>query len=75
VGVGVILRNHVRAVVASLYTVKPAMLDPASAEAIAAWHATELSSRMEVRKIIIEGDAMEVVQAFRREGIWRGYMC
>ena len=27
---------------------------------------------MEVRKITLEGDAMEVVQAFCREGVWRG---
>jgi peptidyl-tRNA hydrolase len=41
-------------------------------EALAAWNVAELSLSLGLRKIVIERDALEVVQALRKEGTWRG---
>jgi hypothetical protein len=42
--------------------------DPASVEALAAGKAAELCHRLGLEKVILEGDAMEVVAAFRCDG-------
>jgi hypothetical protein len=42
--------------------------DPASAEALAAGKAAELCHRLGLEKVILEGDAVEVVAAFRCDG-------
>lgn len=38
---------------------------------MAMWHATEVCRKLGVQNIILEGDAMEVVQALHRESTWR----
>ena len=42
---------------------RPSINDPSTAEALAAWAAMEVIQQMDLRKIILEGDALEVVQA------------
>ena len=41
-GVGVVVRDHASVVIASFCTSKLSNLDPASVEALGAWHATEV---------------------------------
>jgi hypothetical protein len=53
---------------------RPSINDPSIAEALVAWAAVEVIQQMDLRRIILEGDALEVVQALNREeGNWRNY--
>jgi ribonuclease HI len=74
-GVGVILRDHRGDVIASFCTHKPTAMEPASAEAMAAWYATEICKQMDARYIILEGDAKEITQALQCGSLWRGSYC
>jgi hypothetical protein len=65
-GIGVIGRNHLGQVLAAYCDTKPFVKDPASAEAWGAWRAVELCRTMGWRKVQLEGDALEIIQAFKR---------
>jgi hypothetical protein len=61
-GIGVIGRNHLGQVLAAYCDTKPFV----TAEAWGAWRAVELSRTMGWRKVKLEGDALEIIQAFKR---------
>jgi hypothetical protein len=67
-GIGVIGRNHLGQVLAAYCDTKPFV----TAEAWGAWRAVELSRTMGWRKVKLEGDALEIIQAFERNDTWRG---
>lgn len=71
-GIGIIGRDHTGQVLATYCDTKSYVQDSAATEAWAAWKAVELSIKMGWMKIHLEGDALEVVQAFRREVTWWG---
>lgn len=73
-GVGVIVRDAVGAVVASLCSVVPYIIDLVVAEAVALWKAVELCTELELPRLHLEGDCWEIVQALLMEGTcWRWY--
>ena len=67
-GMGIITRDHEGRVVAAWCATKTDVSDPASAEALAAWNVAVLSHRLGLRKVIAEGDALEVVNALKTDG-------
>ena len=67
-GVGVIARDHKGTVLAMFCATKRYVQDPTMAEAVAAWEAMELAQRLDLRRFILEGDALEIVQMLRQEG-------
>ena len=67
-GIGIVARNHEGNAVAALCSSRPDIFDPAMAEAMDAWRMAKLSYSLGFWQIIVEGDALEVVQALRREG-------
>ena len=46
--------------------------DPATAEALSAWQAVELNRRFGMQNIVLEGDALEVVNVLRTNETWLG---
>ena len=72
-GMGIVARNYEGSVIATFHASKPFITDPITGEALAAWNVAELSLSLGLRKIVIEGDVLiEVVQALRKVGTWRG---
>lgn len=66
-GVGVVVRDEGGAVLAIKCTTVSSIGDPTIAEAVAAWKAVELCCELGAQRVILEGDALEVVQALRHE--------
>lgn len=71
-GVGLVVCDHEGRVVAVLCAPMPYVHDPTVAEALAAWRLAELCIQLGHDKIILEGDSLEVVQAFRKESHYWG---
>jgi hypothetical protein len=67
-GVGVVVRDSTGAVLAMLCTIRKSITSPAVAETVGAWAAVELAKRMGLRRVIFEGDALEIIQALTRDG-------
>jgi hypothetical protein len=65
IGFGVIVRNHEGDVLAMISETMGSSPDPVTAEALAARRAVEVSHMLGLRKIILEGDALQIVQALR----------
>ncbi|KAF5447347.1 hypothetical protein F2P56_032905 [Juglans regia] len=63
VGIGIIVRNHTGSVVATSRLNRPLYPDPALAEAIGALEAARLCHHLGLTNIILEGDALQVIQA------------
>lgn len=72
IGIGLIMRDHEGGVIAMLCETKAYVQDPAAVEAIAARRGAEFSADLGVRKVILEGDALQIVQALNQEGGGRG---
>ncbi|GLT53268.1 hypothetical protein SLA2020_265510 [Shorea laevis] len=73
-GVGVIARKARGLVVVSMCTTIPFITDPSIAEAVAAWKVAVFCCDQGFPSVILEGDALEIVQAFRQEGpSWSRY--
>jgi hypothetical protein len=64
--VGVIIKNSEGAVLASLCTTVPFISNPTIVEAIAAWKAANLCYDLGFQRVIMEGDALVVVQALQQ---------
>lgn len=67
-GLGVAVRDHEGKLIAALCATKDYIIYPATAEAIAARKAADLSRRMGLEKVILEGDALEIVTMFGHQG-------
>ena len=68
VGLGIIVRESKGGALAMQCATRTLFSDPATAEGMAAWTALELSLKLKLRSIILEGDAREVVQILCKEG-------
>jgi hypothetical protein len=53
--------------IAMLCARKSYVSDPTMAEEISVWRAVELAVQMDLCRIILEGDALVIVQALRRD--------
>jgi hypothetical protein len=73
-GVGIAVRDHTGQVLVMACATKDFINNPTMAEAVGAWLAVALAKRLVLRNVIMEGDALEVVQAINREGnCWTVY--
>ena len=71
-GMGIAVRDQDGALRAALCATKNFITDPAMAEAVAAQKAVEVCLRLGLQKVILEGDALEVVNVFLNEEKWMG---
>lgn len=46
--------------------------DPSTTKALAAWHASELARRLDLRQVVLEGDTLEIVNILKLDGTWLG---
>jgi ribonuclease HI len=67
-GVGVIARDHNGQAIAMFCSTKGGVQDPTMAEAVAVWEAVELAHRLGLRSLVLEGDALEIVQMLKKDG-------
>jgi hypothetical protein len=67
IGIGVIVRDHDGGAMAMLSETQTMdfIQDPATAEALAARRAAELSLSLGIRKLILEGDSLQIVRAIQ----------
>jgi ribonuclease HI len=72
IGLGIVVRDHNGQVVAMQCSTRQFICDPATAEALAAWTAVSLCGSLGLQSVVLEGDACEVVQYLRTDGICRG---
>jgi hypothetical protein len=54
---------------ASFCATKEFIIDPGTTKALAAWKAMELSHRLGLRKIVLEGDFLKVVNDLKQESV------
>jgi hypothetical protein len=66
-GVGVVVRDSAGGVLAMQCLTKESITSPSVAETIGAWAVVELALRMDLRCVIFEGDALEIINALRSE--------
>ena len=62
-GMGIILRNHNSLVVAARSRIKMGCLEPIAVEELAAFQVIEFSIELGLQDIILEGDALQMVNA------------
>lgn len=71
-GMGVVVRDHGGELLATQCATKDFITDPRTAEAYAAWRAVELSSQLGLQRIVLEGDALEIVNVLKNDEVWLG---
>lgn len=69
IGMRVIASDARGLVVASMCGTIPFIIDPTIAEAVAAWKAIVFYCEQGFQRLILEGDALEIVQVFGRRGL------
>jgi hypothetical protein len=67
ISIGVIVRNHEGGVIAMMNETINFIQDPVTAEALAARRAVEFSRMLGVGELILEGDALQIVEALQSE--------
>jgi hypothetical protein len=67
-GAGVVARDSDGGVLAMHCITKNSITSPSVAETVGAWAAVELALRLDLRRVIFEGDALEIIQALTKEG-------
>jgi hypothetical protein len=67
IGVGIIGRDHNGNICLAFTACRRFFTDRTSAEALAAWTLADICVRVGYNDVILEGDALEVVQAMNRE--------
>jgi hypothetical protein len=73
-GIGLIVRDHAGGVVIMACESKKFVHNPAVAEALAARRGVELCAEWGIRKLLLEGDALQIVQALISDtGGWAPY--
>jgi hypothetical protein len=68
IGIGAIVRDHNGEVLAMLCETMAFINDPVTAEALAARRGAELCQSLGILKLVLEGDALQIVQALRSTG-------
>ncbi|XP_059434317.1 uncharacterized protein LOC132167380 [Corylus avellana] len=71
-GMGIAIRDHGGELLAAYCATRDYITDAATAEALTAWQAVEISQSLGLEKVVLEGDAMEVVKVLRNEEVWLG---
>jgi hypothetical protein len=71
-GLGVAVRDHEGVLRAALCATRDFITEPAVAEAVAAGKAVEVITWLGAEKVILEGDALEIVNVFSNEERWMG---
>lgn len=66
-GVQITFRNQERHVLASMCFTKQFIIDPTTAEAYFAWKAVKFNKDLGIRIILLEEDALEIVNVLRME--------
>lgn len=66
-GIGVIIRNPMREMLASLHSPKCNSLDPTMVESFVALRAVVFAKEMGWQKVELEGDALQVIMALRKD--------
>jgi hypothetical protein len=66
-GIGAIIRNYQGEVLFTLLAPKDPITDPIIAEATTAWQTALFCSELEHQRVELEGDALQIVQALRKE--------
>jgi ribonuclease HI len=73
-GVGIVVRDHAGKALVMACATKEFVNNPTMAEAVGAWLAVDLAKRLDLRNVLLEGDALEVVEAITKEGnCWTVY--
>ena len=73
-GFGFIARDHEGNVITAMSGSIPNISCPSVAEALGAWKSVGMCLSLDFSKIILEGDALEVVNALKKEGLyWCSY--
>jgi ribonuclease HI len=67
-GIGIVVRDFARGVVATQCSTRPYVSDLVVAEALALWIAVVLLGQLSFRDVILERDSLEVVKAIRMVG-------
>ena len=71
-GIGIVVRDHEGSVLAAMCSTKDYITDPGNAKALAAWHVVELSMRLGLVRVMLEGNALRVINVFNQEEQWMG---
>jgi hypothetical protein len=66
--VGIVAQDEDGLVVAAMCANRPYILDPATAEAIVAWMLVDVRNKLGFKRIIMEGDSLEIVLSLQCEG-------
>ena len=69
-GIGIIAMDHEGKILAAQSVTHKYIMDPATAEATAAWKAVELGYELGWRHIILEGDALAVINMLNSKDRW-----
>ena len=70
--IGVAVQNHEGVLLASLCATRKLVTNFGTVEAPAAWQAAELTRRLELRQVVLEGDALEIINIFKLDRAWLG---
>lgn len=71
-GMGIAILDHNGTLLAALCATKDFITDPTTAEAYAVLKAVEFSHSLGLRRIILEGDALEIVSKLKHDENWLG---
>ena len=71
-GMGIAIWDHKGKLLVAFCATREFITDPATSEALITWQAAELSHRLGLQKVVLEGDALEVVNVLRTEELWLG---
>ena len=71
---GIVVRDHIGKALFMACATKEFVSNPTMAEAVGAWLVVALAKRLDLRNVLLEGDALEVVEALNKEGsCWTVY--
>ncbi|KAE8037888.1 hypothetical protein FH972_010441 [Carpinus fangiana] len=71
-GLGFLVHDSAKRVLASFCATKPHILDLGIAEAIFAWKMIEVVASLGYHSVLFEGDSLKIVQALKMESVRLG---
>jgi hypothetical protein len=72
--VGIVIRDQEGALLVANCITKIGLTNPSVAEAMGAWQSASLINQLGLQKVIVEGDALQVIQDLQKKGpCWRKY--